>query len=96
MRNYLINERLNFGVQQKSTNIRCADDKYLNAEGMGNVIIILNNGKAAVIQNVWYVPGMKSNLMSVGQLIEKGFLVTMKDNLLKLYDCNQKLIIESE
>ena len=39
---------------------------------------------------------MKSNLMSVGQLIEKGFSVTMKDNLLKLYVCNQKLIMESE
>jgi hypothetical protein len=59
----------------KSTKIRCADDKYLNAEGMGNVRVILNNGKAALIQNVWYVPGMKSNLMSVGQLIEKGFSV---------------------
>ncbi|KAK2385973.1 hypothetical protein QL285_059916 [Trifolium repens] len=80
----------------KSTKIRCADDKYLNAEGMGNVRVILNNGKSALIQNVWYVPGMKSNLMSVGQLIEKGFSVTMKDNLLKLYDCNQKLIMESE
>ena len=70
----------------KSTNIRCADDKNLNAEGMRNVRIILNNGKAVVIQNVWYVPGMKSNLMSMGQLVEKGFSVTMKDNLLKLYD----------
>ena len=36
----------------KSTKIRCADDKYLNAEGMGNVRVILNNGKAALIQNV--------------------------------------------
>ena len=80
----------------KSTKIRCADDKYLNAEGMGNVRVILNNGKAALIQNVWCVPGMKSNLMSVGQLIEKGFSVTMKDNLLKLYVRNQKLIMESE
>ena len=33
----------------KSTKIRCADDKYLNAEGMGNVRVILNNGKAVVI-----------------------------------------------
>lgn len=39
---------------------------------------------------------MNSNLMSVCQLIEKGFLVTMKDNLLKLYGCNQKLIMQSE
>lgn len=34
--------------------------------------------------------------MSVGQLIEKGISVTMKDNLLKLYKCNQKLTMQSE
>ena len=58
--------------------------------------MILNNGKSALIQNIWYIPGMKSNLVSVGQLIEKGFSVTMKSNLLKLYDYNQKLTMESE
>ncbi|XP_050916159.1 uncharacterized protein LOC127131273 [Lathyrus oleraceus] len=33
----------------KRTKIRCVDDKYLNAEGVGNVIVILNNGKFALI-----------------------------------------------
>ncbi|XP_050908662.1 uncharacterized protein LOC127122358 [Lathyrus oleraceus] len=80
----------------KRTKIRCADDKYLNAEGMRNVRVIMSNCKFALIHNVWHVPNMKRNLMSVGQLIEKGFLVTMKDNLLKMYDCNHKLIMESE
>lgn len=56
----------------------------------------LNNGKNVLIKDVWYIPGMNINLMSVGQLIEKGFSVTMKGNLLKLYDCNQKLIMHHE
>lgn len=63
---------------------------------MGNVRVDMNNAKTALIQNVWYVPDMKSNLMSVSQLIEKVFSVTMKENLLKLYDCKQKLIMKSE
>lgn len=63
---------------------------------MGNVRVKLHNGKGALIKDVWYVPGMKSNLTSVGHLIEKGFSETTKDNLLKLYDCNQKLIMQSE
>lgn len=49
-----------------------------------------------LIKDFFYVPAMKSNLMIVGQLIEKGFLVTMKNNLLKLYDYNQKLIMQYE
>lgn len=32
--------------------------------------------------------------MSVNHLIEKGFSVTTKDIILKLYDCNQKMIIQ--
>lgn len=63
---------------------------------MGNVIATLKNGNIALIQDVWYAPDMKRNLMNVGQLIEKGISVTMKDNLLKLYGCNQKLVMKSE
>ena len=81
---------------RRRTKIRCADDKYLNAEGMGNVRVRVKNGRNILIKDVWYVPGIKSNLMSVGQLIEKGFSVVMKDNLLTLYDSNQKLIMKSE
>lgn len=55
---------------------------------MGNVRVKLNNGKTVLIKDVWYVLDMNSNLISVGQLIEKGFSVTMKDNLSKLCDCN--------
>ncbi|XP_050883798.1 uncharacterized protein LOC127087006 [Lathyrus oleraceus] len=49
---------------EKKTKIICADDKYLNAKGMGNVVVVLNNGKSTLIQNVWYIPSMKSNMMS--------------------------------
>jgi len=37
----------------------------------------------ALIENVLYVPGM-----SVGQLVEKGFSITIKDDLLKINDLN--------
>ncbi|XP_058742135.1 uncharacterized protein LOC131614585 [Vicia villosa] len=81
---------------KRSTKIGCADDKYLNAEGMGNGKVKVKNRKTVLIKDVWYVPGIKSNLVSVGQLIEKGFSVVMKDNLLKLYDPNQKMIMQLE
>src|ERR1044072_5227957 len=63
---------------------------------MRNVRVKVKNGKNILIKDVWYIPGIISNLISVGQLIEKGFLVVMKDNLLKLYDSHQKLIMKSE
>ncbi|XP_050920354.1 uncharacterized protein LOC127137988 [Lathyrus oleraceus] len=81
---------------RKRTKITCGDDKYLNTEGMGNVKVKVKNGKIILIKDVWYVPGMKSNLRSVGQLIEKGFPVAMKKNILKLYDFDQKMIMQFE
>lgn len=63
---------------------------------MGNVIVKLNNGKTILIKDVWYVPSMNRNMMSIGQLIENIFLVAMKENILKLYNCNQKPIMQYE
>ncbi|XP_050889598.1 uncharacterized protein LOC127094869 [Lathyrus oleraceus] len=83
-------------VYGKRTKISCVNDEYLNAKGVLNVIVKLNNGKIVLIKDVWYVPGMNRNLISVGQLIEKGFSVTMKDNRFKLYNCNQKMIMKFE
>lgn len=41
---------------------------------MGNVKVKVKNGKIILIKDVWYVYGMKRNMTSVCQLIEKGFL----------------------
>src|ERR1051325_8634738 len=81
---------------RRRTKIKCVDDKYLNAEGMGNVRFKVKNGKNILIKDVWYIPGIRSNMISVGQLIEKCFSIVMKDNLLKLYDSHHKLIMKSK
>lgn len=41
------------------------------------------------------MPGMKCNLLSLGQLVEKGFTVLMKNGCLKMFDCNQKLMLKT-
>jgi len=42
------------------------------------MVIMRNDGKTIIIEDVMFVLGMKYNLLNVGQLIDKGFLVTMK------------------
>jgi len=41
---------------------------------------------------VVYVPDIKTNLLSLGQLLHKGFVMTMDDNCLKMFDKNHKLV----
>ncbi|CAJ2663346.1 unnamed protein product [Trifolium pratense] len=78
-----------------NTKIRLADSNSIAAEGIGNVVIQRHNGRKAVIEKVLYVPGMKCNLMSVGQLLEKGFRVVLEDEALKLFDSKNRLILKT-
>ena len=40
------------------------------------------------------MPSLKTNLLSLGQLLQKGFVMTIEDNCLKVFDRNQKLVIQ--
>nr|GEU68369.1 hypothetical protein [Tanacetum cinerariifolium] len=42
------------------------------------------NGKESMIEDVYYVPAMKSNILSLGQLMKKGYWVLMKNRKLLL------------
>jgi len=54
-----------------------------------------NNGEHIIIKDVFYVPDMKCNLLSIGQLVEKGFSITMNGDSLKLFDAKNNLVLKS-
>jgi len=54
-------------------------------EGRGRILIELKNGEQKFISKVFYVPDMKNNILSLGQFLEKGFEVQMKDKNLKIF-----------
>ena len=43
----------------------------------GDIEIRTKNGFVETISNVLYVPDLKSNLLSAGQLQEKGYVITI-------------------
>lgn len=79
----------------KKTSVRLADSKSLAVEGMENIVLERKDSKEALIKNILYVPGMKYNLMSVGQLVENGFSVVLNVDLLQLFDNKDKLVLKS-
>ncbi|XP_019455424.1 PREDICTED: uncharacterized protein LOC109356505 [Lupinus angustifolius] len=80
----------------KRSRVKFADDSSLSAEGAGSVVIKRKNGSKAIVSNVLCVPKMKYNLLSIGQLIEKGFSVLMKNSQLELFDSDGKLILRTK
>ena len=48
------------------------------------------------MEDVYYVPDLKSNILSMGQLLEKGCSVFMKDRMLHLKDKNGRVLAHIE
>ena len=61
------------------------DASKIQVKGKGK-IRFFHNGKESSIVDVYYVPDMKSNILSMGQLMEKGYSVFMKDRMMHLKD----------
>ena len=53
------------------------DCSTVDVMGKGDIRIKTKNGLIETISNVLYVPALKSNLLSVGQLLEKGYVITL-------------------
>ena len=51
--------------------VRFAYDSTLTTAGIGRVAFKGKDGKDIVIEEVLFVPSMKTNLLSLGQLLEK-------------------------
>jgi hypothetical protein len=60
-------------------NITFGDLSQRPVQGRGKILIELKNGEQKFISEVFYVPDMKNNILSLGQFLEKGFEVQMKD-----------------
>ena len=54
------------------TNVALGDESKMEVKGKGNILIRLKNGDHQFISNVYYIPSMKTNILSLGQLLEKG------------------------
>ena len=48
--------------------------------GKGTVDILTKQGESKYIPDVYHVEGLKHNLLSIGQLIQKGYRVYMEDD----------------
>ncbi|KAK8935338.1 hypothetical protein KSP39_PZI014000 [Platanthera zijinensis] len=55
-------------------------------EGRGTITVLTPQGETKMIANVQYVPTLTQNLLSVGQLLKKGFKVHFNDNTCEIVE----------
>jgi len=61
-------------------------DTKIYVKGKGRVSIRPRNGEQKFFPDVYFSPGLKCNLLSVGQLIDKGYNVIFKDDVCTIKD----------
>lgn len=73
-------------------NISFGDSSKIPVMGKGKILIQLKDGSQQFISNVYYAPAMKRNILSIGQLLEKGYVAFTKGCCLFLKDGAGNLI----
>ena len=60
-------------------------------KGCGDILVQTKKGTRR-ISNVFYIPGLKHNLLSVGQLFRNGYQVNFKDDVCEIRNRNDALV----
>lgn len=68
------------------SDVTLGNDNKVSVKGKGDVNILTKQGEKKYISDVYFVSGLKHNLMSVGQLVQKGYRVTFKNGLCIILD----------
>ena len=77
---------VNFDMKKRSK-VKFVDNRVIEAKGTtGDVLIQRKDGGQTLITEVLYVPTMKNNLLSIGQLLQKGFSMNLHDDTMEIFD----------
>jgi len=73
--------------------VRFGDDSTVEIEGMGTILFQGQSGDQWVLSEVYFIPKLHSNLISLGQLTEVGHKVELDDDLLEVSEKNPRRLI---
>ena len=74
--------------------VRFGDGSILQIEEKGSVMFRTKDGKKCKLRDVYFIPNLYNNILSLGQLSESGSKVLIKGEYLWIYDENDCLIMK--
>ncbi|GJS03669.1 zinc finger, CCHC-type containing protein [Tanacetum coccineum] len=96
--NHMTGTKSHFRDIDESTtgHVRFGDGSYMEIKGRGSILLGCSHHEQKIVSDVYYIPNLKSNILSLGQLTEIGCKIIMDGNKLTLYDKNKKLLMKVE
>jgi hypothetical protein len=73
-------------------NVTFVNHSKVAIKGKCTILIKLKDESYQFIGDVYYISNVKSNILSLGQLLEKGYEIKMKDRTLTLLDTKEYMI----
>ncbi|CAA7013624.1 unnamed protein product [Microthlaspi erraticum] len=80
---------------REDDNVWFGDDSRIDIKGKGLIEFIDRNGEARTMADVYYIPDLRSNIISLGQATESGCDVRMKEEYLMMHDAKWKLLVKA-
>ena len=74
------------------SNVTFGDGSKISMKGKRNTLIRLKDGRHNLINDIFYVPNIKNNILSLGKLLEKNYKVDLKNRCCAIRDVLKNLI----
>jgi len=75
--------------------VKFGDGRFVPVTGKWRILITLKNDDHWYIYDVFYIPDMKSYLLSMRQLVEKGYVMHIVENQFSIFDKKGSLILKT-
>jgi hypothetical protein len=75
--------------------VKFGDGSRVEIHGIGSVVMQDHHQAHKLLTDVYYIPKLRSNIVSLGQLEEKGFEVSLKNGKLRVFDLEHTLLISA-
>jgi hypothetical protein len=72
--------------------VKFGDGSVTKIEGRGNIILICKSGEHHTLTGVYYIPRLKTSIISIGQLDGTDFRVTIHLSVLRIFDQDDRLL----
>ncbi|XP_071740040.1 uncharacterized protein [Rutidosis leptorrhynchoides] len=66
--------------------VRFGDGLKVRIAGKGSILFKCKNGDQLLVTDIYYIPALHGNIISLGQLTEMGYRIEMLNEFLKVHD----------
>ena len=74
--------------------VKFVDCSRVAIRGCGTIIFRYQNGEHRALMDVYYIPQLRSSIVSIGQLDERGCEVLIESGILKIRDRERRLLVK--